>query len=304
MLKSNFKQWLARRSEKTDYPPVLPFATSWRIRENKIKNDYYVYFHKTLDGDIFYVGKGRGKRAWQKSNRSKDWERVSCNGYSIEIYRDKISEAEAISIENSLISSYTGLVNKRIFEQIEFNDYSEHFIYDITSPSHLTRIKGTSNGTREFGRKGHCGAQRVREGGYCVWTVKFKKKNVQIHRIIWQLFYGPIPQGLVVDHIDGNPLNNEISNLRLITQAENRRNTKKSTRNSSGIAGVFLCKTGQHYNRWRAQYHEVDGKRVIKDFSISKLGYNEAFNLACEWRAEQIRLLNEGGAGYTERHGT
>jgi hypothetical protein len=29
------------------------------MRNNKMKNDYYVYLHKTLDGDIFYVGKGR-----------------------------------------------------------------------------------------------------------------------------------------------------------------------------------------------------------------------------------------------------
>lgn len=268
-----------------------------------MKNDFYVYLHKTLDGKVFYVGKGRGKRAWKTSGRSKRWMEFSEFGYIVDLYRTNLSEKDALQLENYLIISLKGLVNRGILSPVEFDDYSEYFIYDVTSPSHLTRIKGTSNGIREFGRKGHCGNQRVREGGYRVWTVKFKKRNVQIHRIIWQLFYGTIPQGLVVDHIDGNPLNNEISNLRLITQAENRRNTKKSVKNKSGVSGVFLCKTGQHYNRWRAQYHGVDGKRVIKDFSISKLGYNEAFYLACNWRAEQIEILNEHGAGYTDRHG-
>ena len=38
-----------------------------------MKNDYYVYLHKTLNGEVFYVGKGRLKRAWSKSNRGKNW---------------------------------------------------------------------------------------------------------------------------------------------------------------------------------------------------------------------------------------
>ena len=38
-----------------------------------MKNDYYVYLHKTLDGEVFYVGKGTGKRAKSKAYRSKEW---------------------------------------------------------------------------------------------------------------------------------------------------------------------------------------------------------------------------------------
>jgi len=43
------------------------------MRNNKMKNDYYVYLHKTLDGEVFYVGKGTGKRAKSKAYRSKEW---------------------------------------------------------------------------------------------------------------------------------------------------------------------------------------------------------------------------------------
>ena len=57
-----------------------------------MKNDYYVYLHKTLDGKVFYVGKGRNKRAWEKSGRSKNWREVSENGYSIEIHSENLSE--------------------------------------------------------------------------------------------------------------------------------------------------------------------------------------------------------------------
>lgn len=40
------------------------------------------------------------------------------------------------------------------------------------------------------------------------------------HRLIWETFNGPIPDNMVIDHIDGNRQNNKLSNLRLITQGE------------------------------------------------------------------------------------
>ena len=126
-----------------------------------------------------------------------------------------------------------------------------------------------------------------------------------VHRIIWTLFYGEVPDGFVIDHIDGDSLNNIISNLRLITQAENRRNTRKFKNNTSGVSGVNLqTQSNGKYSYWCAQYTKLDGQPIQKSFSIFRLGNDEAFRLACEWRSEQIRLLNEQGAGYTERHGT
>ena len=53
-----------------------------------------------------------------------------------------------------------------------------------------------------------------------------------------------------VDHIDGDGLNNRRSNLRSATRAENQRNVRRSTRNSSGHKGVdWLGVSG----KWRAR---------------------------------------------------
>lgn len=44
---------------------------------------------------------------------------------------------------------------------------------------------------------------------------------VLAHRLVWEAFNGPIPDGLVINHIDANPRNNHLDNLEAVTQAEN-----------------------------------------------------------------------------------
>jgi hypothetical protein len=46
----------------------------------------------------------------------------------------------------------------------------------------------------------------------------------QRHRVIWVYFNGDIPEGMQIDHIDGNKLNNSLSNLRCVTRYENVHN--------------------------------------------------------------------------------
>jgi hypothetical protein len=42
-----------------------------------------------------------------------------------------------------------------------------------------------------------------------------------VHRLVVEAFIGPIPDGMQVRHLDGNPANNHLSNLAIGTQAEN-----------------------------------------------------------------------------------
>ena len=50
------------------------------------------------------------------------------------------------------------------------------------------------------------------------------KKDYRVHRLVYMAYIGPIPSGKVIDHIDGNTSNNNLSNLRCVTQAENCQN--------------------------------------------------------------------------------
>lgn len=51
-----------------------------------------------------------------------------------------------------------------------------------------------------------------------------KKDHLEVSRCIYETFIGPIGEGLDIDHIDGNPQNNNVNNLRAVTRKENMNN--------------------------------------------------------------------------------
>lgn len=72
------------------------------------KNLFYVYLHKkNTDKSVFYVGKGTGKRAWKKSQRSEYWKRIEKkHGRIVEILKNELNEQEAFDLEKETIKFY------------------------------------------------------------------------------------------------------------------------------------------------------------------------------------------------------
>lgn len=68
------------------------------------------------------------------------------------------------------------------------------------------------------------------------------------HRIIYYAHHKSLPE--VIDHIDGNGLNNAICNLRACTHSENLRNHKLSKANKTGVSGVHRSETKTRGPRW------------------------------------------------------
>lgn len=62
-------------------------------------------------------------------------------------------------------------------------------------------------------------ALEVCSEGYC--RVRYQAKYLNLHRIIYQKFIGDLNPSLEINHIDGNPSNNNVENLELVTRSEN-----------------------------------------------------------------------------------
>lgn len=69
------------------------------------------------------------------------------------------------------------------------------------------------------------------------------------HRIAWAMYHGSWPEQYI-DHVDGNPRNNKISNLREANFSENSRNYKKPKSNTCGFKGASFDASR---NKWQAR---------------------------------------------------
>ena len=82
--------------------------------------------------------------------------------------------------------------------------------------------------------------------GYLV--ISFTNKCYKAHRLAWLYVYGEFPK-YNLDHINGNPSDNRILNLREANESQNGFNRKLSKNNTSGYKGVTFSKKS---NKWQA----------------------------------------------------
>jgi len=147
------------------------------------------------------------------------------------------------------------------------------------------------------------------ERGYL--RVEIKRQTYGLSRIVYQMIHGNLTPDFEIDHIDRNILNNNPDNLRKVLQEINKRNKPSQKNNTTDFTGVCLNKKfhpkpyAHNYTEYYvARWYDNIGVLHGKNFNISKLGKEQAFKLACEYRLDMIKILNEEGAGYTENHGT
>lgn len=92
-----------------------------------------------------------------------------------------------------------------------------------------------------------------------------KDTFVYLHRWLTQA-----PDGMHVDHIDGNKLNNTRGNLRVCTQQQNNLNQGRNKNNTSGVRGVCWEK---RFNLWfaRVSVHGSVSSRRFKNLDDAKV---------------------------------
>jgi hypothetical protein len=124
------------------------------------------------------------------------------------------------------------------------------------------------------------------ENGYAArWD---KRKKVLMHRQIM-----PPPRGMVVDHFDGNKVNNCRINLRVCTRSENSRNRRKCGGASSVYKGVYY---NRERHKWSARCiyrdepiwlgyfdSEVEAARAYDRMAVELFGAFARLNFPREW---------------------
>ena len=111
----------------------------------------------------------------------------------------------------------------------------------------LIRKVSTSGNAPAGGVAGHARRDGYRE-------IQINGKSYQAHRLVFLMHHRYLPKQ--VDHIDNNPCNNCIENLRPATNSENNCNQAITSRNTSGFKGVSWRKDKK---RWGV-YVRKDGK--------------------------------------------
>lgn len=86
--------------------------------------------------------------------------------------------------------------------------------------------------------------------------IRLDKKFYLAHRLIFMMFHGYIPE--YIDHINNDPHDNRIENLRPATKIQNQQNIRINKRNTSGVKGVCWNNYHQKYLARCA----VDGERI------------------------------------------
>lgn len=147
--------------------------------------------------------------------------------------------------------------------------------YDLNTGVFTHRI---SAGGRKVGAKaGSC----VR--GYIKIGVMYQ--SYLAHRLAWLYIHGEWPK--MIDHINHDRADNRMDNLREVSNAQNMRNAKMYSSNTSGVMGVSWMK---HIKKWDAFIYREHRKKSLGYFSDKQ----EAIN---------VRKEAERQMGYHKNHG-
>lgn len=169
------------------------------------------------------------------------------------------------------------------------NPISDSSLIDFPSQDYLKGIFYYEDG--ELFRKTDVARKKVRKGApagrlhkatgrkrVCIDGIRYP-----LHKIIFLYHHGYYPK--LVDHKDGNPLNNRICNLRDATISQNNCNQKIRKDNSSGYKGISF------YEKLKCIHAQIqiNGKKYHKHlYPIT----NENLNIALDWIKEKRKELH------------
>lgn len=118
-------------------------------------------------------------------------------------------------------------------------------IYEVSSDG---RVRSIPRRGKTRGKLLRPQVRKQRAAGHLL--LKLRRDGVQktktVHQIVAEAFLGPCPDGMQIRHLDGNPANNDVTNLVYGTSSENRLDSvRHGTHNNARRA---TCKHGHPFD--------------------------------------------------------
>lgn len=122
------------------------------------------------------------------------------------------------------------------------------------------------------------------DGQYGYITIRLYDRLYQAHRLVWLHVHGVWPEA-VLDHIDGNPTNNRLENLRPATRAENNRN-----KIGKGVTPYKGITREPGTNRWVAQIQLGKKNHRLGSFDTPELAHAAYCEAAARYHGAFAKL--------------
>lgn len=144
-------------------------------------------------------------------------------------------------------------------------DFPNYEVSNFGNVKSLTKIKRGSNLSPSSRKKGYLQVQICRNN-----TVR----SMYIHRMVWQTFMGEIPNGMEINHKDGNKHNNHIDNLECVTPQQNSQH--------SWSLGLCIPTQGMRSGRakltddlvreirFRYENEDISQPKLAREYGVSK----------------------------------
>ena len=133
-------------------------------------------------------------------------------------------------------------------EEIWKNVIGFEDLYEVSNLGNVKRCGGYETGHKRHGltdakyyRKEHILKPQSKRGYMFVSLYKNGSvKQLFVHRLVWEAFNGPIPEGLEINHMDENPANNRLDNLNLLTHAQNNTWGSRTAKAAKALSKTVL----------------------------------------------------------------